>query len=105
VEVVKPQVIKKWKIFSRHVQGYKKSDYGDPSADHQFFISQADILPFFIKIVETDQIVVMPPCSRYVSAAYIADFINENNKDILTREELIRLLTEANTLQGLETAK
>jgi hypothetical protein len=105
VEVVKPRVTKKWKIFSHRVKGYKKSDYGDPSADHQFFISQTDSLPFLIKVVETDKIVVMPPCSRYVSAAYIADFINEHNKNLLTTEELIRLLNEANRLQGLEMAK
>lgn len=124
VKTLKAPVINKWKIIKNRVAGFKESLYGDPSANHQFFVvtqesvemspsvittyisashqffatQNAEMLP--IKDVARDKIIAFLPCGRYVSAAYIADFVNKYHKDSLTSEELVRLLDEANVLQG-----
>jgi hypothetical protein len=100
VEVIKPPVVKKWKIFSLQVKDYNKNNYGDPNENHQFYIAQGDTLPpLLVKDIETGRrIAIASPYSHYVCAAYIADFVNEQNKDFLTIEELTKSLNIATRL-------
>lgn len=41
-----------------------------------------------------------PIFNSYVTAAYVADYVNDIKKESLTSEELNNLLVEANILQG-----
>ena len=41
-----------------------------------------------------------PIFNSYVTAAYVADYVNDRKKELLTSEELNNLLVEANILQG-----
>jgi hypothetical protein len=99
VEVIKPRVVKKWKIFRSQVKDYNRNNYGDPNENHQFYIAQADTLPpLLVKDLETGRIAIASPYSHYVYAAYIADFVNEQKKDFLTVKELTKLLNVATRL-------
>jgi hypothetical protein len=98
VETVKPGVVKKWKVFSRRLKYFKESDYGDPNANHQFYISQKENLLLPIKDFEGHEIRANSLFDHYVIAAHLADFANKHNRDLLTIEELTRLLGEALSL-------
>jgi hypothetical protein len=98
VEIVKPHVVKKWKVFSHRLKYFKESDYGDPNANHQFYISQTRNLLLPIKDCEGNEIRANSLFDHYVTAAHLADFANKHNRDLLAIEELTRLLCEALSL-------
>ncbi|MEG3955256.1 hypothetical protein [Microcoleus sp. herbarium2] len=97
IEILKPPVQKKYRVlFIAMKEEPMKSPCGNPEDTHVFSVgkSDAEFLPF---IVEDS---VMPMYSSYVSAAYMADYLNSRNQDSLSNQEMLRLLYEANQLQG-----
>jgi hypothetical protein len=94
VETVKPSVVKKWKVLSHRLKYFKESDYGDPNANHQFYISQTGNLLLPIKDVEKNEIRANTLFGHYITAAHVADFANKYDRSLLTVEELRQLVDE-----------
>lgn len=71
-----------------------KNSCGNPEDTYTFSvgISSKELI-----LVEGTEI---PMYTSYVTAAYIADYLNTRNQDFLSKEELSSLWYEANRLQG-----
>ncbi|VXD17415.1 hypothetical protein PL8927_60020 [Planktothrix serta PCC 8927] len=80
IEVINPPVTKTYKVIEL--------------GDYIFAIGKSPKEPFLI----SNDVVLF---TSYVTAAYVADYINLNNLDKLTNDELKPLWSEANKLQGL----
>ncbi|MEG3935029.1 MULTISPECIES: hypothetical protein [unclassified Microcoleus] len=95
VLVVKPPVSKKYKVFWYESQEAPKNTYGNPEENCVFTVGKNSDEP--ISGGAHKKVILF---SSYVTAAYVADYVNRLNRDSLTEEEVKRLLFEANRLQG-----
>ena len=95
IKIINPPVQKKYKVFLFKLENEPVKNYcGNPEDTHTFGvgISNTELV-----LVEDTEIHMY---TSYVSAAYTADYLNTRNQDFLSKEELRRLLYEANRLQG-----
>jgi hypothetical protein len=93
IEVINPPVQKNYKVLAvdREIM---KNVPNKPKYDGEVFtVAKNAKEPLLVEDT-------LPVYSSYVSAAYVADHVNSNNRDSLTKEELLQLLYESNVLQG-----
>jgi len=98
VKIIKPPVQKKHKVLFIREDLTKENSTslcGNPEDTHVFTVSDKEFEEFVNN--PTDKVYLF---SSYVSAAYVADYLNLNNIDSLSDEKMKWLLTESNRLQG-----
>lgn len=95
VQIDKPIVIKTCKVWLMSLGvPVPENSYGNYDDNHVYTIGQTLEKPV---CRVADEMYVF---SSYVTAAYVADYLNRLNKDSLTAEEVKQLLFESNRIQG-----
>jgi hypothetical protein len=94
VEILNPPVKKKYKVLLSKREEPMESQCGNPEDTHVFSVGESIDELFLVEGR------IAPIYSSYLSTAYMADYLNSRNQDSLSEQEMLRLLYEANQLQG-----
>lgn len=94
-----PPVQKKYKVLYWLRTDPIKSLCGNPQDTCWFSVGESHDNPL---LVDKGNPLI---CSSYVTAAYIADYVNTHNQEGISEQEFAQLTHEANNLQGKVTSK